>query len=273
MVYMFRRESYNLIKQHWWACAPPGTGESGGEGMQTAGGKSILNQIVAGRLRFCQLAPAQPKPSPALPPEDEEDRFFQAQRLSVLELAALYDRMSRRVGEGTASIFAIHAMLLEDEDFVRSVRNLIRRDEVSAEYAVWRTGLRLAATFSAMDNLYMQARAGDIRDITHRVIWRLRGEQRPDPLEEGAAILVSDEFLPSEVAELDRERLLGVVTRKGSVDSHTALLLRACQVPAMAQVSLDARWDGHMAVLDGINHRLCLDPDQETLERMLPNRS
>lgn len=240
--------------------------------MQTAGGKSILNQIVAGRLRFCQLAPARPKPGPALPPGDEEDRFFQAQRLSVLELAALYDRMSRQVGEGTASIFAIHAMLLEDEDFVRAVRGIIRREETSAEYAVWKTGTRLAATFSAMDNLYMRARAGDIRDITHRVVWRLRGERREDPLRDGPAILVSDEFLPSEVAELDRERLLGVVTRQGSVDSHTALLLRACQIPAMAQVALDARWDGHMAVLDGINHRLCLDPDEETLARMLPRR-
>lgn len=240
--------------------------------MQTAGGKSILNQIVAGRLRFCQLAPARPKPGPALPPGDEEDRFLQAQHLSVLELASLYDRMSRRVGEGTASIFAIHAMLLEDEDFVHTVRSIIRREETCAEYAVWKTGTRLAATFSAMDNLYMQARAGDIRDITHRVVWRLRGEQREDPLREGPAILVADEFLPSEVAELDHGRLLGVVTRKGSVDSHTALLLRACQIPAMAQVALDARWDGHMAVLDGINHRLCLDPDEETLERMLPHR-
>lgn len=237
--------------------------------MQTAGGKSILNQIVAGRLRFCQLAPARPRPVPALPPEEEERRFFRAQHLSVLELAALYDRMSRWVGAGTASIFAIHAMLLEDEDFVRAVQGIIRREGVCAEYAVWRTGTHLAATFSAMDNLYMQARAGDIRDITHRVIRCLRGERQEDPLREGPAILVSDEFLPSEVAELNHRRLLGIVSRRGSVDSHTALLLRACQIPSMAQVDLDVCWDGHMAVLDGINHRLCLDPDRETLARML----
>ncbi len=240
--------------------------------MQTAAGESILAQIVMGRLRFCQLAPARPKPGPALSPEDEEERFRQAQRLSVLELAGLYDQMCRQVGKGTASIFAIHAMLLEDEDFVQSVQENIRRDRTNAEFAVWKTGSGLAATFAAMDDLYMRARAGDIRDITHRMIRRLQGEQQEDPLRQGPAILVSEEFLPSEVAELDRSRLLGVIARKGSVDSHTALLLRACQIPAMAQVALDVRWDGHLALLDGINHRLYLDPDRNTINRLLPDQ-
>ena len=143
--------------------------------MQTVRGKSILNQVVAGRLRFCQLAPPQPRPEPFGTPMEEEGRSYRALRQSVLDLAGLYDRMSRQVGAETASIFAIHAMLLEDEDFVGEVCEAIGRDGTSAEYAVWKTGVRLAETFSVMDDRYMQARSGDIRDITHRVIWQLRG--------------------------------------------------------------------------------------------------
>ena len=240
--------------------------------MQTVEGKSVLDQAVVGTLRFCRLVPDTPQPRPACDAGAEEERFFQAQRLSVLELAALYDRTSRKIGEETASIFAIHAMLLEDEDFVQAVRRIIREERTCAEYAVWKTGRRLAATFTGMDNLYMQARAVDIRDITYRVIWRLRGEHLEDPLRDGPAILVAEEFLPSEVIELDRGRLLGLLARQGSVDSHTALLLRACGIPAMAEVDLDECWDGHTALLDGTHHRLYLDPDQETLRRLLPTQ-
>ena len=239
--------------------------------MQTAGGMSILDQVVAGTLRFCRLAPNRPRLGSVLSPEEEQARFYEAQRLSVLELAALYDRMSRLVGEGIASVFAIHAMLLEDEDFVEAVCREIRQGRISAQYAVWKTGNGLAADFACMDNLYMRARASDIKDITHRMVRRLQGERREDPLEAGPAILVADEFLPSEVAELDRSRLLGVIARQGSVDSHTALLLRAFRIPAMAQVDLDVRWDGHRALLDGISHRLYLDPDRETLEGLQPS--
>lgn len=238
--------------------------------MQIVAGKSVSDQAVAGKLRFCRLAPPRPRPLPAASAQAEEERFFRAQKQSVLELNELHDRTCRQIGEETASIFAIHAMLLEDEDFKRTVCRMIREDRTCAEYAVWETGRRLAATFSTMDNLYMQARAVDFRDITYRVVWRLRGEWLQDPLGDGPAILVSDEFLPSEVIELDRSRLVGILAREGSVDSHTALLLRACRIPAMAEIDLDEQWDGHLALLDGTNHRLYLDPDLETLRRLLP---
>ena len=134
--------------------------------MQTVKGKSVLDQAVVGKLKFCQLAPPRPQPLPALHPREEATRFAQAQRLAVLDLAALYDRASQQIGEETASIFAIHAMLLEDNDFEQSVHRIIREEETCAEWAVWKTGSRLASTFTTMDNLYMRARAGDIRDIT-----------------------------------------------------------------------------------------------------------
>ena len=246
---------------------------TGGDGMQTVEGKSVLNQVVFGKLKFCRLAPKEPKPRPALCTEEEAERFFRAQKQSVLELNELHDRTCRQIGEETASIFAIHAMLLEDEDFIGTVCRMIREKGTCAEYAVWETGRQLASTFSTMDNLYMQARAVDFRDITYRIVWRLRGERLLDPLRAGPAILVSDEFLPSEVIELDRSRLVGILAREGSVDSHTALLLRAFRIPAMAEVDLDEQWDGHTALLDGIHHRLYLDPDSETLRRLLPERN
>lgn len=148
---------------------------TGGDGMQTVEGKSVLNQVVFGKLKFCRLAPKEPKPRPALCTEEEAERFFRAQKQSVLELNELHDRTCRQIGEETASIFAIHAMLLEDEDFIGTVCRMIREKGTCAEYAVWETGRQLASTFSTMDNLYMQARAVDFRDITYRIVWRLRG--------------------------------------------------------------------------------------------------
>lgn len=241
--------------------------------MQTVKGKSVLDQAAVGKLKFCRLAPPRPEPVFTLKPGEESERFVQARRLAVLDLAALYDRAARQIGEETASIFAIHAMLLEDNDFEQSVHKIIHEGGVCAEWAVWETGSRLAATFTTMDDLYMRARAGDIRDITYRVIWHLRGERMENPLDDEPTILVADEFLPSEVIELDRSRLVGILARKGSVDSHTAQLLQACRIPAMAEVDLDECWNGHTALLDGTNHKLYLDPDPETLRRLLPEEN
>lgn len=237
--------------------------------MQTAVGKSILNRVAYGRLRFYQRTLPEPELRSRLTWEQEEARFLQAQHHAVLELAGLYDRASRQVGEGTASIFAIHAMLLEDEDFVQAVLAILREKGATAEYALRVAGEGFAAAFAAMDSPYMRARAVDIRDISRRVGRRLVGQQRDDPLAGGPAILVSDEFLPSEVMDLDHERLLGLISRQGSADSHTAVLLRACGIPALTEVELSREWDGHLALLDGFDHRLYLDPDRELVGRLL----
>lgn len=236
--------------------------------MQTAAGKSILNRLAAGKLCFYHRAPLHPEVCSRYGWQREETRFLQAQHSAVLELAALYDRAARQVGEGMASVFAIHAMLLEDEDFVNSVLLILREKGATAEYAVQVAGESFAAAFCAMDSPYMQARAVDIRDITRRVMGLLMERYTQDPLRDGPAILAADEFLPSEVMELDQTRLMGLVSLQGSVDSHTAMLLRAYGIPALAEVELDPRWDGHMALLDGVNHRLYLDPDRELVEQL-----
>ncbi|MEM5780189.1 MAG: phosphoenolpyruvate-utilizing N-terminal domain-containing protein [Lawsonibacter sp.] len=236
--------------------------------MEMAIGKSILDQIVFGRLRFFHRLIPEVAEFSQLRWQEEEERFRKAQRRAVLQLAALYDQTSSQVGEGMAAIFAIHAMLLEDEDFVESIQTLIRERGTTAEYAVRVVGRGFGAAFAAMDSPYMRARAADIRDISRRVMALLLKNRPQDPLREGPAILVSDEFLPSEVLDLDHRRLLGLIARRGSVDSHTSMLLRAYGIPAMAEVELDQEWDGHLALLDGFDHRLYLDPDRELLETL-----
>lgn len=236
--------------------------------MEIAMGKSILDQISFGRLHFFQRLIPEVAEFSQLSWEEEKKRFQRAQNQAVLQLSAFYDQASKQIGEETAAIFAIHAILLEDEDFVDAVRTVIREKGTTAEYAVREVGRSFAATFTAMDSTYMQARASDIRDISRRVMRLLMGSRPQNPLREGPAILVSDEFLPSEVMDLDHRRLLGLISRKGSVDSHTSMLLQAYGIPAMAEAELDSEWDGHLALLDGFDHRLYLDPDRELIESL-----
>lgn len=236
--------------------------------MEITAGKSILEQIVSGRLRFLERSVPKLAEVSRLSREEEEQRFREAQRQAVLQLTAFHDRASRQVGEKVASIFSAHAMLLEDEDFVQVVRSIIWERRATAEYAVRTAGKALAETFAGMEDLYMKARAGDFQDIALRVIWLLLGRSWQDPLREGPAILVADTFLPSEVMDLEHENLLGLIARKGSVDSHTAILLRAYGIPAMAEMELGSEWEGHMALLDGFARRLYLDPEPDLEERL-----
>lgn len=233
--------------------------------MEIRTGDAILEQIAYGRLRFLHRPRREVTEYSRLSWEEEAQRFQKAQHRAVLQLAAFHDRAFRRVGTGIASIFAIHAMLLEDEDLVHSVYALIRDRGVTAEFAVQTVCGNFSDVFSAMDNPYLRARAADIRDISNRVTGLLLASRRHEPLHQGPAILVAEEFFPSDVMDLDHRRLLGLIALRGSVDSHTAQLLRAYRIPALAQVPLGPEWDGHLALLDGFGHRLYLDPDRDTL--------
>ena len=157
-------------------------------------------------------------------------------------------------------------MLLKDGDFTGTVHTLIRDEGVTAEYAVQRAGSYFAAVFSAMDSPYMQARATDFRDISRRVIRALMGGW-PAPSLREPAILVADEFLPSEVLAF-KHKLLGLIARKESLDSHTSMLLRAYHIPAMVDMDLDEAWEGHPALMDGHQGRVYLDPEQALMEAL-----
>ena len=235
--------------------------------MQVLTGKAIMEQIVAGRLCFYR------RPAPQIQLytrgnwRQEINRFRQAQQTAILELNTLYHRALNQVGEGVASIFLIHGMLLEDRDYMETVRTIIQGQSATAEYAVQMAEISFAAAFSAMDSPYMQARAVDIRDISQRVLRALMGG-RQELLMDEPAILVADEFLPSEVMDFDQRRLLGLITRKGSLDSHTAMLVRAYHIPAIVEVELPHRLEGHPALMDGYTGKVYIDPEQEVLNQL-----
>lgn len=235
--------------------------------MQMLSGKAIMEQIVAGRLCFYR----RPTPNPQLYTNGncrgEITRFHQAQQIAITELQAFYAKALEEVGETVASIFNIHCLLLQDRDYVETVHNLIQGQGVTAEHAIQMAEVSFSAAFSAMDSPYMQARAADIRDISQRVLRALMGA-RQDLLMEEPAILVADDFLPSEVMDFDQRRLLGLIIRKGSLDSHTAMLIRAYHIPAMVEVGLAPKWEGHLALMDGYDDKIYLDPEQPQQDKL-----
>ena len=236
--------------------------------MKILTGKSILDQVAYGPLRVYHRQPFQLDFLSHLSSGDEVLRFQTAQRRAVLQLADLYDQAALVVGPQAASIFAIHAMLLEDTSFVDSILSIIQTQYTTAEYAVQVAGTSYSAAFAALDNPYMAARGADLRDISNRMIRLLLGQKTPDPLGNRPAILVSDELLPSEVMALDRKKLLGLVTWHGSTDSHTAMLLRLMNIPGLAQAEVNLDCDGHQGLLDGFHQNLYLDPDQKLVSDM-----
>lgn len=231
-------------------------------------GESLCRQIAMGRLQFYRRERYEIRRDSLLRPEQEEKRFFSAQKHEVQELNAHYERAEALLGEVGASIFAIHAMLLEDEDLTEQVCTLIREEGVTAEHAIHAVGRQVAETFSQMENPYMRARAADIQDIVRRMELRLLNRHPDHRLAERPTILVSNYFLPSEVMELPHRRILGVVTTGGSVDSHTAQLFQACGIPALVGVPMEKDWEGRVALLDGYSGRLYLEPDQELTEQL-----
>ena len=166
-----------------------------------------------------------------------------------------------------ASIFLIHGMLLEDHDYVETVRSLIQGQGATAEYAVQMAEVSFAAAFAAMDSPYMRARGADIRDISQRVLRSLMGGRQTLLMDE-PAILVSDDYLPSEVMDFDQRRLLGLITRKGSLDSHTAMLVRAYHIPAIVEADISTRWEGRRALMDGYTGDIYLDPEPELMNQL-----
>jgi len=234
--------------------------------MQVLSGKAVMEQAVAGRLHFYHRTRPRIELLSQRTRQEEESRFRMVQRRAAVELNALYDRACEQVGEHIASIFAIHAMLAEDEELTGSVLSLIREKGCTAEYAIRFTGESYAAQFYAMEDDYMRGRAADIQDIARRMIRPLvRGWEELVPECEG--ILVSDDFLPSEIMAFGAKPL-GLIASRGSANSHSAMLARAYGIPIIVETALGPEWDGHLAVLDGQRGRVYLDPDRPLLERL-----
>ena len=240
--------------------------------MQVATGKSILGGIAIGPMRIYRKADTQLAAFSTRTPEEELARFEAAREKAKEQLGVLYEKALEEVGAENAAIFEIHQMMLDDDDYTDEVKDIIQRQGATAEYAANATGEDFAATFAAMEDAYMKARAADVKDISHRLVNILTGAAEGGHLGGEPAILVADDLTPSETVQLDKSKLLGFVTRHGSTNSHTAILARTMNIPALIGVDFDDGWDGKLAVIDGYNHCVYVDPASELLNAMEEKR-
>ena len=240
--------------------------------MQVATGKSILNGIAIGPLRIYKKAEVKTSQTSSLTPEEEWKRFETAKEKAQEQLAGLYDKALDEVGEDNAAIFEIHQMMLDDDDYLEAIQGIIETQGATAEYATEATGENFSAAFAAMDDEYMRARATDVKDISRRVVNILTGAGDAAMQDDQPAILVADDLTPSETVQLDKSKLLGFITRYGSSNSHTAILARTMNIPALIGVDYDDSWDGRTAILDGYNHCVYIDPAAELLASMEAKR-
>ena len=240
--------------------------------MQVATGKSILGGVAIGPLRVYRKEETQTAAASALTAEEELARFDAAREKAKEQLRALYDKALEEVGEENAAIFEIHEMMLEDDDYIDAVRSIVENQGATAEYAVATTGDNFAAAFADMEDAYMKARATDVRDVSGRVVNILSGAEEQDALGDEPAILVADDLTPSETVQMDKSKLLGFITRYGSANSHTAILARTMNIPALIGVDFDDSWDGKLAIIDGYNHCVYVDPASELLNTMEEKR-
>lgn len=229
-------------------------------------GKSVYNALAMGRLYFYKRAGNKIKRIKVDNPDDEIKRFRDAKSAAHAELERLYEKALVEVGSTNAQIFEIHSLMLEDEDFCEAVENMISGREVNAEYAVSYTSDVFAATFEEMDDEYMRARSADVRDISARLLRILGGADSSANDIREPVIIVADDLSPSETVQLDKDKILGFVTFGGSRTSHTAILARTMNIPAIIDTgAIDACHDGECAVLDGHSGILYINPDENML--------
>ncbi len=230
-------------------------------------GKSVFGGVAMGRLSIYKKNDQVVKRTRVSDTEAEVRRYENASEKAKEQLAALYDKALKEVGESSAAIFEVHQMMLDDLDYQESVTNMIRTQGINAEYALAVTGDNFSEMFAAMDDDYMKARAADVKDISNRVISVLQGIQDTELDSEEPVILVAEDLAPSETVQLDKSLLLSFVTRFGSTNSHTAILARTMNIPALIGVDFSEDIDGHFGIVDGFEGTLYVDPDEETIEK------
>ncbi len=234
-------------------------------------GKGVYGAVAIGKISVFARTETSVRRERTDDCEGEKKRVEAAKKKALEQLAEIHDKALREVGETNAQIFEIHMMMLDDEDYNESIENIIDSQKVNAEYAVAVTSDNFAAMFAAMDDAYMQARAADVRDISNRLIANLSdsgGESAPSGEK---VIICADDLAPSETVSLDKERVLAFVTAHGSSNSHTAILARNMNIPAIIGVGdefLKAVKDGMTAGVDGFTGEFFLEPDEKTIERL-----
>ena len=243
--------------------------------MQIYSGKSVFRGIAIGKISVYRKNEQQVKRVRTEDTKGELARYEAAKAAAVEQLQELYQKVLKEVGEANAAIFEIHQMMLDDGDYNESVENIIETQKVNAEYAVAVTGDNFAQMFRAMDDDYMRERAADVKDISERVLSILNGGQKGKVVTDEPVIIVADDLAPSETVQLEKDMVLSFVTVHGSVDSHTAILARTMAIPALIgteELPLDDTVNGKLAVVDGLNGKIYVEPDAQTLEEMKKRR-
>ena len=238
--------------------------------MEIFKGKSVYGGIAVGTLQVISNDGSTIKRIRVSDTEKELERYEQAKQTAGIQLDELYDKAVKEVGEQNAAIFEIHRMMLDDEDYNDSVTNIINTQSVNAEYAVSVTGDNFSNMFASMDDEYMKARSADVKDISERLVRALCGVEETLSDSEEARIILADDLAPSQTVQLEKDKVLSFVTVHGSSNSHTAILAKTMNIPSIigCKITLDSSLNGRMAVVDGYEGVLYLDPDEQTLNRM-----
>lgn len=244
--------------------------------MTTLRGKGVYGAIALGRISVFTRKEASVKRTHIDDIEAEKARLAAAKEKAVEQLQEIYNKALKEVGEANAQIFEIHMMMIEDEDYNDSISSIIETQSVNAEYAVAVTADNFAAMFAAMDDAYMQARSADVKDISNRIISCLSEEESESRSSDEKVIICADDLAPSETVQLDKEKVLAFVTAFGSSNSHTAILARNMNIPAIIGVGeelLSSVRNGDFAAVDGYTGEIFVDPDEETKSRLEGKRA
>lgn len=235
-------------------------------------GKGVYGAVAMGKISLFKKQDTVIQRTSVTDTEAEKARVEAAKAAASEQLQAIYEKALKEVGETNAQIFEIHMMMLEDDDYNESIQNIIDTQKVNAEYAVSITADNFAEIFSAMDDAYMQARAADVRDISDRIIANLTGNVAVQEDSDEKRIICADDLAPSETVSLDKDKVLAFVTAHGSSNSHTAILARNMNIPAVIGVGSDFLkevQDGTEAIVDGFTGEIFVEPDEETRQRLL----
>lgn len=236
--------------------------------MEKYTGKSIFKGIAIGKILFYQKGEQPVKRMKIEDTAEQIKRYEDARAKAAEQLQGLYEKALKEVGEANAAVFEVHQMMLEDDDYIDSVVNIIETQQVNAEFAVATTGDNFAKMFAEMEDDYFKARAADVKDISERMVNILSGNESGGAIGDEPVIVVAEDLAPSETVQMDKEKLLAFVTRLGSANSHTAILARTMNIPALIEVDIKEEWNGKMAVVDGYTGTFYIDPDEETLKKM-----
>ena len=230
-------------------------------------GKAVFEGVAIGKLSIYKKAEQSVKREKVADVEAEIARYEKARELAVEQLQALYDKAVKEVGEASAEIFEAHQMMVEDGDYIDSVENIIRSQEVNAEFAVAETGDNFQKMFLDMDDEYFRGRAADVKDISERIINALSGGGNAGVVTDEPVIVVADDLAPSETVQMDKDKILSFVTVHGSANSHTSILAKTMNIPAIigCDIPLTDEMDGREAIVDGFEGKVYIDPDESIL--------